>query len=231
MRTVHPFAVRAAVLMTCVASLGAANVSAADFGVFGEVGTLGLGAGLAAQVNDRFSARLSYSEISGDIDDYESEDLEFDADVKFGAGKLLLDWYPTPSSFRVTAGAMLNQTKFTGTADPTGGGYVINGTFYPSATIGRASGRVDFDRFAPYLGVGFGRALDTQGRFNVTVDVGAAFVGDPDVALTATCTSLVPTALCNQIQADIAAEQAEVEDDTDDLSLFPYANVAFTWRF
>jgi hypothetical protein len=229
MQTVHLRALNGAALTGLLAA-GAMNANAADFGVFAEVGTFGLGGGAAVQLNERFSARAGYSTISGGINDYEAEDLDFDADVTIGAAKLLVDWYPTPSSFRITAGAMLNQTKATAVATPTGGGYTINGTFYPFFVVGSAAGRADFDHFTPYLGVGFGRALDTAGRFNVTVDIGAAFVGDPDVSLNATCTSVTPASVCTRLQQDIAAEQADVRDDADDLNLWPYANVSFSWR-
>ena len=231
MQTVHPPVLRAAAAAMCIFALAAVDADAADFGIYGEVGTFGLGGGAVVQFNERFSARAGYSTISQDIDDYDPEDLEFDADATIGAAKFLVDWYPTPSGFRVTAGAMLNQTKATAVAVPTGGGYTINDTFYPSATIGSANGRIDFDRFAPYLGVGFGRALDTAGHFNVLVDIGAAFVGKPNVDLTATCGISAPTPLCARLQEDVAAEQADVEDDTDNLKVWPHINLAFSWRF
>jgi hypothetical protein len=222
---------QSALLISC-ASLGSGTAAhAADFGAYAEEGTQGLGGGVALQVNERFSARAGYSRISGDINDYEADDLEFDGDVTLGAAKLLFDWHPSPRNFRITAGAMLNDTKFSAVADPIGNGYVINGTFYPAAAIGSVGGRVDFDRFVPYIGVGFGRALDTAGRFNVLVDLGAAFMGEPDVSLIARCGSSVPAATCTQLQQDLAAEQADIEDDTDALHLWPHASVSFSWRF
>jgi hypothetical protein len=230
MRMNDPRVLSATVLMVC-ASTGATVAHATELGVFAEAGTFGLGGGFAAQFNERFSGRIGYSRISGDLDDYETDDLEFDADVTIAAAKLLFDWYPTSSIFRVTAGAMLNDNKASAVADPTGGGYVINGTFYPAFALGSITGRADFDRFTPYLGVGWGRALDTVGRFNVSVDVGAAFLSNSNVTLVANCASAVPTAVCTRIQQDLSAEEAEIEDDADDLGIWPHASVQFSWRF
>jgi hypothetical protein len=237
MQSDHSRGFKAAMWSTGVCALATAGtVNAADFGdpkfgVFAEVGTLGLGAGVAGQFNEHFSARAGYSRISGDLDDYEAEDLEFDADATFGAAKLLFDWYPkSQGKFRVTAGAMLNDSKFVGVANTTGGGYIVNDTFYPASQVGTIGGRLDFDRFAPYIGFGFGRALDTAGRFNVLVDFGA-LITEPDVSIVATCGPAISATRCTQLQSDIRAEQDEIEDDIDDIRLWPHVAVSFSWRF
>jgi hypothetical protein len=65
-------------------------------------------------------------------------------------------------------------------------------------------------------------------------DIGVIFAGSPTVSLTATCGSTLTSGQCttlqNQLRADIAEEQSELEDDTD-LDLIPVFNVGFGIRF
>lgn len=218
------------ILGTLVTAAASGSVSAADLGVYGEAGTFGAGAGLALQLGDHFSARAGYSTFSYDVNDYQAEDLSLDAKAKVGAGKLLLDWYPFGGGFRLGAGAMLNHSGAKGVARPSSGGYTINGTFYPSSQIATADGQIDFDSVAPYVGFGFGRALDSTGRFNILMDVGVAFTGEPTITVNANC-GTVPASVCAQIQEDVAAEQASIEEDAEALKFWPHLNVALSWRF
>lgn len=213
-----------------LAATAAGSANAAEFGVYGEAGTFGAGGGFALQLGDRLSARAGYSTFSYEVNDYQAEDLSLDAKAKIGTGKLLLDWYPFGGGFRIGAGVVLNRSEATGVARPSGGGYTINGTFYPSEQIATADGQVDFDSVAPYVGLGFGRALDRTGRFNLLLDLGVAFTGEPKVTITANCGS-VPAAVCTQIQEDVASEQARIEADAEKFKLWPHLNVVLSWRF
>lgn len=217
----------ALVLLAAAASSGA---SAADFGIYGEAGTFGGGAGVAVQLNDKFSLRAGYSAFTYDVEDYQAEDLSLDGKARVRAGKLLLDWYPFGGGFRIGAGMMLNDSSAYAIARPSESGYTINGTFYPSSQIATANGRVDFDSVAPYIGIGFGRALSSSGRLNFLLDLGVAFIGEPAVTLGVDCGS-APTAVCAQIEDDVAAEEAQIQEDADSMKLWPHVNVALAWRF
>ena len=121
MQTGYSSVLLPAVVITCISAVSVTVANAADFGIYGEAGTLGLGGGVAWQFDDHLSARVGYSRFSSDIDEYEAEDLELDGEATIGAGKVLVDWHPARGTFRITAGAMINQTKATAVAVPTGG--------------------------------------------------------------------------------------------------------------
>lgn len=208
----------------------AGAVSAADFGLYGEAGTFGGGAGVAVQLNHRFSLRAGYSAFTYDVKDYQAEDLTLDGKAKVRAGKLILDWYPFGGGFRLGGGVMLNDSSATAVARPSGDGYTINGTFYSSSQIATADGHAEFDSVAPYLGIGFGRALNSSGRLNLLLDVGVAFTGEPTIALNVNC-GAVPAQVCAEIEGDVAAERERIQEDADALKLWPHVNAALSWRF
>jgi len=209
-------------------SLGA-SANAADFGVYGTAGTIGFGGGIAGSFNSHLGARLGYTAFDYKVKDVESSDLSFDGTAELGGLQALLDWYPFGGSFRVSAGFMEN-AKLTATAKPLADTYTFDGVTYTTADIGEARGKAEFGSVAPYLGLGFGRALSRDGRFAFTADLGVAFTGAADVQLNVTCTAAA-AALCTQIQGDVAAEQAELQADADDFKYWPVLSLGLSYRF
>jgi hypothetical protein len=163
------------------------------------------------------------------VKDIESGDVSLDGTAELGGVQALLDWYPLGGRFRISAGLMEN-AKVTATAKPTASTYTFDGMTYSTADVAQARGTARFDSMAPYLGVGFGRALSSTGRFAFTADVGVAFTGAADVKLDVTCTQSA-AALCAQIQDDVAAEQAELQADADDFKYWPVVSVGLSYRF
>lgn len=206
-----------------------ASANAADFGVYGTAGTVGLGGGVAGSFNSHLGARLGYTSFDYKVRDLERSDLSFDGTADLGGLQALLDWYPLGGGFRISAGAMEN-AKFSGTARPLSNTYTFDGVTYSSQDIVQARGTAEFDSIAPYLGVGFGRTLSRDGKFAFTADVGVAFTGTADVQLNVICAAAA-TALCTQIQSDVIAEQAELQDDADDIKYWPVLSVGLSYRF
>lgn len=206
-----------------------ASAQAADFGVYGTAGTIGVGGGLAGSFNSHFGARLGYTGYDYKVNDVESSDLSFDGTAELGGLQALIDWYPFGGGFRVSAGVMEN-AKLTVTAKPIADTYTFDGMTYTTADVAQARGTAEFDSIAPYVGLGFGRALSRNGRFAFTADVGVAFTGAADVKLNVTCTPSA-VALCNQIQDDVMAEQAELQADADDFKYWPVLSFGLSYRF
>jgi hypothetical protein len=81
------------------------------------------------------------------------------------------------------------------------------------------------EEFAPYLGIGWGNAADGDAVLPVgfSLDIGAFYQGSPDVILTeSTGTVSAP---------DIAAEQAQIEEDLSELKFFPVITVGIHIQF
>lgn len=202
-------------------------VSAADFGLYGTAGTLGLGGGVAATFNSNFGARLGYTTYEHDVDDIEETDLTFDGTVDLGGAQALLDWYPFGGGFRVTVGAVQGP-EISARARPIADTYTFDGVTYSADDIGQATGTAEFDSFAPYVGFGFGRALSADGRFAFTADLGLAFTGAADVKLNVTCQDAT---VCAQLEDDVAAEQAELQKEADKFDYWPVLSIGVSYRF
>ena len=197
--------------------------------MYASAGTIGLGGGIAANFGSHFGARIGYTTYEYTVNDLEESDLTLDGKAEIGGVHALLDWYPFGGGFRFSAGAIEN-ASLSARAEPIAGTYTLNGVVYSSEDIGEATGTAKYESMSPYAGLGFGRALSRDGRFAFSADVGLIFTGSPEVELNATCR--VPNAmLCTQIQADVAAEEAELQRDADDLKYWPVLSLGVSYKF
>jgi len=81
--------------------------------------------------------------------------------------------------------------------------YRINGRGYRAADIGKLEARVDFQKAAPYVGIGWGNALSQDGRWQFSGDLGAFYHGNAHVRLRETCTGGAIT--CIVLRSDVQA--------------------------
>jgi hypothetical protein len=206
------------------------HAHAADFGIYGTAGTVGLGGGIAASFNKYLGARIGYASYEYTVDDLEESDLLLDGTLDLGGAQAFLDWHPFGGGFRITAGAVENGELYAH-AKPIGGTYTINDVEYTADQIGEATGTAKFDSISPYLGIGFGHPLSVDGRFAFTADFGVVFTGSPKVELTATCGAAVNTTVCAQIQSDVRAEQVNLQEDADDLKYWPVISIGLSFKF
>ena len=142
---------------------------------------------------------------------------------------MLFDWYPFASNFRLSLGAMYNGNKVTLDGKPTGGTFTINGNTYSSTTVDSVNGEVDFNKAAPYFGVGYGRPIGKG--LSLIADLGVLFQGSPTSTLTAHCGPTATPATCAQIQSDVAAEQAKLNDDMQDYKYYPVVSIGIAYVF
>lgn len=217
-------------ILPALLALGcAAGPAYAQVGLSGSIGTTGLGLHLNLPVSNQLGARIGVNGLNYS-DDVRTTNVEYDARLKLRTLEALLDYYPMAGSFRVTGGVVYNDSRLTGTGTPrAGGSYRFNGTTYPAATAGELEARVDFRKFAPYLGIGFGKAPKESG-WSFSADLGVLFQGSPDTTLRSRgCTA--PAPLCTALAADLEAERREFEDDVEDYKAFPVLRVGVSYAF
>lgn len=222
MRKMMKFAVLAGI-MTAGAAQGG------DYGIYATAGTIGLGGGVAANFGSHVGARLGYTAFNYDIDDLEESDLTFNGEAELGGLQALLDWYPFAGGLRISVGAV-ESARVTLNATPVGGTFTFDGVEYSAANVGEARGKAEFRSLAPYVGIGFGRALTLDGRFSFTGDIGVAFTGTPDITLSVTCNS-ANAMLCAALDDDAAAEQAQLQQDAKDYKYWPVLSFGVSYRF
>jgi hypothetical protein len=219
--TVRPailLAVALIVLSACEQTQAAFN----ELAIAAKAGTLGIGGdvttNLVPQVNLRGGVQWMAFGLSAEL-----ADIDYDLDVDFLNPLVMIDWYPFNGSFRVSGGALFNGSELELRATSHQSIQIGDQTFTP-AQYGTLKGEVDFRPVAPYIGIGWGNALDPNKRWGIVTDLGVAFTGSPNVDLSATGPDPA-------LQAEIAKEERDIQDDLDALKFFPVASISLFFRF
>ena len=217
-----------AILLLVLSVLFSCAMGCADsrgLAVSGKVGTLGLGGDLTAGITSNVNARVGIN--AGSLGFQGSpQDVEYDVDLDFLSFPALLDWHIFDDSFRISAGVLINQNEIGLLALPTTS-VIIGGTEYTPAEIGTLSGGVDFEPVAPYIGIGWGNALDPDKKWGFTCDFGVAYTGSPNVAVSASGSLASDPAF----QADLAREVNDIEDKLSNYKFYPVISVGLFYRF
>jgi len=200
--------------------------SAAGIGVGAKAGTLGLGIEITKGITSAINGRIGFNSYSFDTSGSES-DVDYDSDYNLETISALVDWHPFNGSFRTTLGVLVNNNELDMTAKATGN-VDIGGTLYTPAQIGNVDGVATFGDIAPYIGVGWGNAVEQGQRLTFSFEVGVLMQGSPRVELTSSGGTLSsdPTFLAN-----LATEQAQLEDDLSDYDLYPVVSLGLAYQF
>jgi hypothetical protein len=214
-------------LVGAALSLAAASVFAQA--IAAKIGTDGAGGELEVGIASRFGARIQIygGTLSHTIN---KTSVVYDGKLKFSNVQAMGDWHPLGGSWRVSAGVVFDDNKVDVTGRPSSGTFAINGNTYPAASVGSIQGKLTFNRVSPYFGTGWGISPRGKGFFG-SVDLGFRWAPN-HVQLTGTCGPAIQgTPLCTQFQTDVAAEQANLQDQTHYLRLWPVGQFGIGWRF
>jgi hypothetical protein len=168
---------RAFVFLVTVALAVPVSAAAQSLGIGARVGTLGLGGEAAVGLTDRIVVRggmgFTPFEPSATFDDI---DVKLSLPTWYNAG---VDLYLN-GAMRIGAGMLFkaDDPELTGTFNQS---QDIGGQTFTPAEIGTLVGVVDSSDSAPYLLLGFGK--HTSPGIGLFLDLGVAFLGDPQVTL------------------------------------------------
>lgn len=210
-----------------VAVLAGTSLSAqSDFSIGVRAGTLGLGIEASKLITGNIGVRAALHSTSHDFQDSE-EGIDYAVDAKFKAITALVDFYLSRrGTFHFTAGLVTAPAEITGTGQPDGDSYTINGTEYTAAEVGTVVGKVVFPDILPYVGLGWGTAAKRGGRLGFVFDLGVAF-GTPTLDLTAS--SAVPG---SPLAEDVEAERLEIQDHLDQyFKVYPVISLGIVIKF
>jgi len=201
------------------------KVSAWNYGVGTNAGTLGIGINFNKQITSKFSVRLTYDYFSYDYDSKEDQiDYDFDLTLNNGAG--LIDWYPFAGHFRISTGLFINGNDID--ADAKGQGtYEIGDKVYTASEIGKLKGELDFNSIAPYLGIGWTSSHQKKRGWFASFDIGVVFQGSPDVDLKVNG----PIASDPEFQANLRKEENNLEDEVDEYKYYPVVMLGISYVF
>lgn len=223
----------AAVLLLAGAGPAVSAAADPDVALAVRAGTPGVGLDLDLGLSPSVGIRVGFAgfNVNHSID---TSDVDYDGRLKLRTVTGLLDWYVLRGSFHLTAGVAGNGTKLDVVGQPSQGSYTIDGTTYSSSQLGSLSGELKFgNSLAPYVGFGWGNPTGGSGHLHFLLDVGAIYGGTPRVSLTAQCGPAAPpgSALCDQIQGNVAGEQQKLRDQATILQWYPVVSLGIAVRF
>ena len=234
----------ALILAAAAACSGTAQAATAVAGGL-RVGTLGLGAEGTIGLTDRLNLRVPFNVFSYDYDQTE-DGIEYEGTLDLKSFGVQLDLHPFKGSFYLSAGLYSNGNQVDLKAsDPSGTEeYEVGGGTYVFDTSDplRLNGGLDFNSAVPYLGLGWGNAIQGASNVYFRFELGAYFQGAAKVKLDASGSAVnVDTgnsfdvddgSIESQVfQANLEAERADVEDDASDYKIYPAISFALGYRF
>jgi len=203
-----------------------ASAKARNIAVGLRGGSAGVGGEVTIGLLSKLNFRSGLNFFSYDGSGKESE-TEYDYTVKLRSVPLLLDYHPFDNGFKVTSGIFINNSKVTGVAQPEGMMLNIGGIEYEILDIGDVNGKIDFRKTSPYVGIGWGNALNKSSTVKITVDIGVLFQGKPNVTLEPTIdTSLIPG-----FDDSLEKESADLKKDLEYLQYYPVVSAGVAYSF
>lgn len=202
-------------------------------------GTLGVGAEVDLGLNEMLHLRGGVNYLTFSFDSTISN-IDYEMEPEFKNGSLLLDWYPFAGAFRLTGGVFINNNEIDLTGTPRKDtllqGYTIPAEYsiYESAIDSvRVKGTVEFNTFAPYVGMGWNSNVEKTRGWGVSFELGVLFQGSPTVS-TLTATAAPPlNALANTplVLDALEEEKKAIEDDLENFQYYPVASLMLHYTF
>ncbi|MGQ0618948.1 MAG: hypothetical protein ACT4QA_03360 [Panacagrimonas sp.] len=216
------------------------------FGSFGvSVGTDGIGMDYAYPFNPYLDGRVGYDfgSLSGQR---EEEGIDYDAELKFSAARLLLDYKPFGGGFRLSGGLYTGAPELDLKASGSDSVRLDDRRYNAS---GNLVGGIHFGNAAPYFGLGWGGTATGTG-FGASFDLGVIFTGSPQVNLAvpsgfacdadddSSCDPVTDGFDVNggsepavAFRAAIEAEREELEDGAGDAKFWPVIRLGLHYRY
>jgi len=195
-----------------------------------EFGTLGIGASISKRVSDEFALRFNINGFKYSKDSTIS-DIDYDVDVHLFTVGLLADYYPLDNNFRISAGLYYNDNHADGVFTPSASqSFTLGDNTYTGAQIGKVDASVDFNRIAPYIGIGWGGRTSIEG-LSFYANAGVMYQGSPNIDASATPNPSLPDLIKQQIKDDVEKEKNEIYDDVKKYKFYPVLSIGFSYSF
>jgi len=205
---------RKSLLALVVATLLAlpATLAAQGFAVAGRAGTLGLGGEAALGLTDRLVLRGGLGLVPLEVD--ASSFLEIGDDVE-ATLTLPKTWFNVGADlylgggFRIGGGMLFKPDDFEASATVKSGTIEIGDEEYEVNEVSKITAALDAKDQAPYALIGFGK--HTRSGIGLFLDLGVAFLGDPEIVLTAEGNPAVVGSA--QFKAELEKERQKIDED------------------
>lgn len=218
----HWIGAMAAALTLAVGSSAHAQVSQE---IYGQVGTEGIGIGYGHVLGSMVNARVEFNGFSLSHN-FTAGNINYDAKLNLYHGGLYADFFPAPKyvPFRITAGLLIGGDNIDANATSASGTYTINGTTYSS--LGQTiHAKAKYPAVRPYLGIGFGHSPHATRGWGMFFDAGVAY-GRPHLDY-----DVPPAIVAEAGQANVNAEEQQLQDKVDRFRFYPIVKIGATYRF
>ena len=217
-------------LVFAAAAVLAASAAHAQIGVTADIGTTGVGTHLVIPMEKTLNGRfgVNFLRYTGDE---RAGSAKYDTKTTMRTVDALFDWYAfNGSPLYLTAGVIYNGSKITARAVSDNGTFTLNKNVYQELDVGYLTGKVEYHKAAPYLGIGWGNPLNTKKSWNLSGDLGAIYQGATNSQLAAIgCrTSAI---VCTTLARDVAAEKPLFQAGMDTHKVYPVLRVSASYNF
>lgn len=206
------------------AALSALTLPAyADTTVNGKLSTLGLGVEAAFPMTQSVDTRIGLNTYKYGFNKSVTSGTataNYVGNLNLQSLQALVDWHPWEGGFRVSGGLVYNNNKFSMTA--TSGTFNNAGVPVAMAPGEYVNATVDFNKVAPYLGIGWGRTPKNTG-LSFTSDIGVIFQGTPNGTVT--------TNIAAATAADKANANASLNDSLKNFNIYPVISIGVGYTF
>lgn len=194
-----------------------------DYAAAVKLSTTGITAEAVRSFSPNFNARLGFSFFSYSLSGGGSSGEDYSYDAKLGLFSIsaLADYFPFRTGFKLTAGLIINLNKFEADMKPTRS-YTVGGDLYTPDLLGSMSADVDFNKVAPYIGIGFGNPTAGSRGLGFSLDIGTIYQGSPKAKLSATGL-IEPSASPEQ--------QQQLEENLSWFKWYPVISFGLTYKF
>lgn len=200
------------------------EASPGNLGVYGVVGSGGVGLGLNLPLNETFGVRGEWAQ--GTVSEtYTNDNITYKGDLKLRGTGLFADLRPFDGSFRVVFGATFGGSSAALEAEQSGGTFTIDGQSF-SANGSKLNATIKYPSTMPYVGLGWGHGQRDEPGWTFAFDVGVA-IGDPKITLTGNEGLLSQSGAA----ARIAAEERKAQKDVSKTKVLPVIKFSVGYAF
>lgn len=211
------------------------------FAIGVKASSLGLGLEAGIGLGSRLNLRAGINGLNA-THRMASNGIQYDAAIRFRSAEALVDIFLI-KSFHVSPGLLLyNGNKIVANAFVPGGStFTLNGVPLVSdpANPLNGTGTVLLNKAAPMIRWGFGNMVPRSGHFSFHIEGGIIFQGTPKAQLNlhgSACDPITVTLCYNvatdpTIQANIAAQQAQINNDLKIIKFYPAFSMGLSYRF
>jgi hypothetical protein len=192
-----------------------------------KVGTQGFGLDtrlpIATNLYTRFGA--NYFKYSKKLS---SSSMNYEGKLNLFTVPLMLDYHPTGSGFKISAGVAYNGNKATLKAKTSKTVYINNHRYTPTE-LGEIKSTVKLGNdIAPIISLGYDSSFISDGPLTLNFEAGLMYAGDPKVKLSTTGSAKNHSQQINDLKANI---KKSIAHNKKYLQFFPILSIGVRYDF